>query len=350
MKKLVVIGNLGYFNNSLNGQSIRTRSVFQMLEEHSKEKEFLIRNIDTSELKKPLMNRLKFIINTIIVVLESNIIVIMPAQRALKFFFPIFNYVKLVTRKKVHYVVIGGWLPVILDVKPKYKKYLRKFDSIHVQTNGMVNELNLHGIHNVYYLSNFRYYAMYDDIFSRTQKYSSKVVYYSRILKQKGVEDLIVTINKINSGLYQGEITLDMFGPIEDDYRSEFLSLIEGNSNINYLGVLYPDKLLSVLSRYQFLILPTYYKTEGFPGAILDAMSAGLPIVTTKWNYSDEFIIEGYNGFTFNSGDTSQLIDLILELINDVDLLKNMSDNSYQMSKNFHPELVSKNLISAVFE
>lgn len=350
MKSLVVVGNFGYYKNALNGQTMRTRSIFQLLNEQYLQPEVLINKIDTSELKTNFFEKLKFLMGAAVLIIQTNVIIILPAQRALNLFFPLCYSFKLLTKKKVHYVVIGGWLSDVLKSKPKFIKMLRRFDSIHVQTKGLVNELNSLELDNIYYLSNFRYYMKNDAINPQDQKFNNKIVYYSRIVKQKGVEELIHIINRINSGLFKDQIKLDLFGPISDEYQLEFLSLIRENTNINYLGVLHPDKVLSALSRYQFFVLPTHYKTEGFPGAILDAMSAGLPIISAKWNYSNEFVIEGYNGFTYNPGDDKKLIDVILELISDNDILKNMSINSYQLSKNFHPDIVGENFINLVID
>ena len=40
-------------------------------------------------------------------------------------------------RKKLHYVVIGGWLPNFIKGKKLLRKQLKKFHGIYVETNSM---------------------------------------------------------------------------------------------------------------------------------------------------------------------------------------------------------------------
>ena len=350
MKNIVVLGNFGYYNTSLNGQSMRTRSVFRLIKERTIETSNSINSIDTSESNGNMLNKIKFFIKFTTIIAKSNTVVIMPAQKALKLYFPLFSLVKLLTSKQVHYVVIGGWLSNVLQSKPSYVGMLRRFDSIHVQTLGLVDEMRSLGINRVYYLANFRFYNASDQMVPWDNKYKDKIVYYSRIIKEKGVENLIESLNQINLLSKREQVELDFYGPVADAYRFDFMNLISQFKFINYLGVLTPDDVINSLSRYQFLVFPSQrFFEEGFPGALLDAMTAGLPVVSTKWKYSSEFIIEGYNGITFDSANQSDLIEKMTNLLSNPELINQMSRNSLEYSRKFIPNNVGNELIKSIF-
>ena len=78
--------------------------------------------------------------------------------------------------------------------------------------------------------------------------------------------------------------TLDIYGPVEDDYKEELFSLIESSqNNCKYCGIIDSSKSVEALKSYFALLFPTHWKHEGIPGTIIDAFSAGIPVIARKW-------------------------------------------------------------------
>ena len=63
---------------------------------------------------------------------------------------------------------------------------------------------------------------------------------------------------------------------------------------------------------------------EGLPIALLEAMSAGLPVIATQVEGVEEVITEGENGLLVPIGDTAALADAILRLLADPPLRHKM--------------------------
>ncbi|MDQ2745925.1 MAG: glycosyltransferase family 4 protein [Acidobacteriota bacterium] len=87
---------------------------------------------------------------------------------------------------------------------------------------------------------------------------------------------------------FTGDLTIDLYGPIEDaHYWRESEKAIENlppNVKINYKGFLKPEKVLETLSGYHFFILPTLGENFGY--VFVEAMAAGCPLIIsdrTPW-------------------------------------------------------------------
>jgi glycosyltransferase involved in cell wall biosynthesis len=69
---------------------------------------------------------------------------------------------------------------------------------------------------------------------------------------------------------------------------------------------------------------------EGLPIVILEAMSLGVPIVSTDVGDIPNVIHDGLNGILINKGDPSVLSDAILRILDDQSLRKTISNNAKQ--------------------
>jgi glycosyltransferase involved in cell wall biosynthesis len=79
-----------------------------------------------------------------------------------------------------------------------------------------------------------------------------------------------------------------------DIYGSGNLDLLKPLTLCNYKGVTHePKKVMA--SGYDFLVQLS--DTEGMPMVILEALSVGLPVITTNYPSAKELITNGVNGY-----------------------------------------------------
>lgn len=76
-------------------------------------------------------------------------------------------------------------------------------------------------------------------------------------------------------------------------------------------------------------------KTEGLGTSILDAMSVGLPIVASDTGGIPEAVINDYNGYLTQPGDSGLLAKAIIKLINDKNIMDKFGKNSLLKVKEF---------------
>jgi len=87
--------------------------------------------------------------------------------------------------------------------------------------------------------------------------------------------------------------------------------------------------------------------SEGFPNALLEAMAAGLPIVTTDFPGAEEVIDHGNTGFVVPSGDDEAIYETIRELVEKPDLGKKMGDRAMRRAQgSFSMEAMVRNTVA----
>ncbi|MDR0995662.1 MAG: glycosyltransferase family 4 protein, partial [Tannerella sp.] len=94
--------------------------------------------------------------------------------------------------------------------------------------------------------------------------------------------------------------------------------------------------------------LPSY--AEGFPVAVLDAWSQGLPVLTTPVGGIPDWLEDGANGLLFPAGDVQALSRCLLRLIREPELRSRLGQAGRDLARS-HFSLSSINTqISALYE
>lgn len=162
------------------------------------------------------------------------------------------------------------------------------------------------------------------------------------IYQKKGIFDLIDVIIQ-NKERYRGRLKL-YIGGTGQEYARLIDSINENDINdiVNLCGWVSGDDKIKLLNIADAYILPSY--AEGVPISILEAMSYGLPILSTPVGGIPEIVENGVNGFLFQPGDKKAMQNSIDKLINDSTLIKQMGTASLQRSKQYLPPKISDKL------
>lgn len=339
-KKYGLCGAFDFNENSTGGQSVKTREFyFALCDVVGKEK---ISILESTDYKK---HPISFFIKFIRMIRRCENTVIFPAQNGIKIFAPICAMFK--GKNKIHYCVIGGWLPKLLENHPKLLKKLQSFNSILVETNVMKNDLNRLGLNNVYQLMNFKRVAAVSE--TKTCSNPIKLCYFSRVVKQKGIEDAVEVVKNINKD--ERKCIFDIYGPIVDGYDTEFEKLkSEFTAEICYKGRINPSDSIAILKNYDLQIFPTLFSTEGIPGSIVDSFFAGLPVVAARWNSFDDVVDDGITGMGFELGNKSNFYNVLKSLIDNPHKIDEMRINCLKETEKYLPKNVIAEFIKIAEE
>lgn len=323
--KFGLCGPFDFLEKHTGGQSVKTREFYYGLCEEIGKNNILI--LESTDYKK---NPLSFFIKLINMLKSCEHVVIFPAQNGIKIFAPICNLFK--GNSKVHYNVIGGWLPQMLENQSGLIKHVKKFDSILVETNIMKEQLQKLGLTNVYRVLNFKRLQPVEAVSKCFEPI--KLCYFSRIIKQKGIEDAVEVVKRLNLDGYN--CVFDIYGPIVANYKEQFQKIEKSFSDrITYKGKIDPLKCIETLKKYDLQLFPTLYKTEGIPGAVVDSYFAGVPVVASKWDSYDDVIKDGITGKGYEFGNTEDFRRVLQELLDNVDKIYEMKKNCIVESRNY---------------
>ena len=138
MKRVCIIGHFGYGENLLNGQTVKTKIVTKEIVKELGKKE--VSCIDTHGGVKALMSAF---CQALTALKYHKNIIIMPAENGLRIFVPLLVLLNLLFHRKLHYVVLGGWLPEFLKKRKKLTKAWMSFDGLY----GAVSPLYIFACH-----------------------------------------------------------------------------------------------------------------------------------------------------------------------------------------------------------
>lgn len=129
----------------------------------------------------------------------------------------------------------------------------------------------------------------------------SHFLFVGRLSEEKGIATLLNAFKELPFLL---KIAGD--GPLKDIV----LEAEKAFTNIIYLGNLTNNEVTSALRKTQALIFPSVWY-EGMPMTLLEALSTGTPIIASNLGAMTSLIIDGYNGFHFEPGNSDHLKELV---------------------------------------
>lgn len=337
MKKIGVCGHFGKGHNLVNGQTIKTKILTDGLIAALGANE--VKTVDTYNWKKRLLSTT---IQCFFLVKNSANIIVLPAHNGVKKLIPLFLLINKLFNRKLHYIVIGGWLPGLLHKNLKLKNNISRLDGVYVETAVLKKELNSIGIDNVFVMPNFKNIKTVDKkdmvIGGGTPK---KVCTFSRVTDEKGIEDAIEVVTNINEKAGEIVYALDIFGPVDKSYTARFYEIMASlTSYIKYRGVIDYGKTVDTLKDYFVLLFPTRYETEGIPGTIIDAYAAGVPVIASNWNSAKEIVIENETGYVYGFRKNNELEEILLNINKDPKLIYKLKANCLIKAKEYTSESV----------
>lgn len=196
----------------------------------------------------------------------------------------------------------AGWYEA-LPALPKWlaRKTLFAADALLVETKASVDFFSALVGSRVFWYANSRSLGARGAGPDARSARARRFVYVGQVYAGKGLPELLAASSRLDP-----EITVDVYGPFREGMSAQSFA----GSRVRYCGVLSPEQVLEVLRQYDVMVLPTRLQTEGYPGAILEAFTVGLPVIASRVGAIAE-IVDARCGVLIAPGNVDELAGAI---------------------------------------
>ena len=158
-----------------------------------------------------------------------------------------------------------------------------------------------------------------------------KFLFIGRLLKEKGVFDLIEAIRYVK--LKYPDASLTILGEIDHQnmgaLKQETLDKLLSEKLFEYPG--YVTNVQDWITASSVFILPSY--REGIPRSTQEAMAIGRPVITTDVPGCRETVVDGVNGFLVPKWDAQALAEKMCYFIEHPEQVNIMGLESYKIAQ-----------------
>jgi FkbM family methyltransferase len=175
-----------------------------------------------------------------------------------------------------------------------------------------------------------------------------RILFVGTCYPRKGLRYLLEAVAKLK----RDKIKIDIVGNLEDDKKhvSELYRLVKKlgiDERVTFHGHVRIEQLWDHYRRADIFVLPSLW--EGFGVVFLDAMSFGLPIVSTNVGAIPELVRHEENGLLVKPGDPMALAAAIERLVVSPSLRRKLGQNGFRFMQE-HPEFTSWDIAGEKFK
>lgn len=167
-----------------------------------------------------------------------------------------------------------------------------------------------------------------------------RLLFVSRLIFTKGLLETIKATQILKANGF--DILLDVLGDGEMlNMAKAEVKATQAESFINFHGHISEEKVKEFYRNSDILVFPTFHE-EGFPMVIFNALSYGLPIVTTEIRAARDYLGSGENCLFCEAKNAENVAEKIESLINNENLRRKISENNFSLAKEFSAEKIAQ--------
>lgn len=181
----------------------------------------------------------------------------------------------------------------------------------------------------------------------KTLKTDQKLILSAgRMVNQKDFYTLIDSFNLFVKEMPNYKLLIIGNGPLKRDL-TKYSKNLGLDKKIKFIG--WKQNLFPYFRKASIFVLSS--RREGLPYVLLEAMSAGLPIISTNAPYGPSEIVEDNKyGILVAIGNSSELNNSMLKLLKDKKLYDYYSKKSLERSKFFSKEIMLTNYYNSIIK
>lgn len=169
--------------------------------------------------------------------------------------------------------------------------------------------------------------------FRRVEKNPNAILFVGRLeVAHKGTDLLIKALYHVRDKIPSVKLYIVGEGS-SSHYLKELVAEYGLEDNVIFCGYVTEKQLIEMYSRSELLAMPSH--REGMPMVLLEAMSAGLPIVAFDIDCIAEALDGGMYGILVKKGDVEGLAEQIITLLKNNELRAYYTKKSLERSKKY---------------
>jgi len=163
-----------------------------------------------------------------------------------------------------------------------------------------------------------------------------------RLVPWKGLDVLIEVVALLSKEKPGLNLVIIGDGPEKDTLEKKARN-IGVSDRVLFTGALPKEKLMKYLVGGDLFVLNTGY--EGFSHQLLEVMSVGMPVITTKIGGNPELVEDGKNGILVEYNNKEDLSKAIKTLFDDKNMTQKLADKARQKVKEFNQDKMISGLV-----
>ena len=174
---------------------------------------------------------------------------------------------------------------------------------------------------------------------SKKHNINLKLLYVGALDQRKGISQILNSAKRINDSNI-------VFNIVGNGFKSNPELFEPYRRYVNFHGYAMSHRMPFYYNNNDVFIFPSM--GDGFGNVILEALASGLPVITTFNCAGTDLIIDGFNGFLIDAGDTNALNDRIIWFNNNKHKLAQMSVNARNTASKYSWEEYEHKLIQGL--
>ncbi|QTD36215.1 glycosyltransferase family 4 protein [Polaribacter batillariae] len=139
-----------------------------------------------------------------------------------------------------------------------------------------------------------------------------KIIYLSNLMEEKGILFLLEALKELEKQdiVYEAKIA----GNIDESLKAQIIEKVNNLKHTTYEGVVYGKEKKKLLEWSNIFVLPTFYKMEGQPISILEALATENVIIATNHAGIPDIIKTEINGYIVAPKSANSILEPLLFL------------------------------------
>jgi colanic acid/amylovoran biosynthesis glycosyltransferase len=162
------------------------------------------------------------------------------------------------------------------------------------------------------------------------------IVAVGRLIAKKGFADLIRACRLLMERGKSFRCEIIGEGPLEEELRQQIAQL-DLQGCVELPGAKPQHEIREHLAAATAFVLPSVVDPDGgmdnLPTVIMEAMAAGLPVISTAIGGIPEMVIQNETGFLVPPGDVAALAGAIQRVFNEIGLPRRLGERGFQRAK-----------------